>query len=103
MTTARTMMTSAIAALALCGTVLASAAPAEAGYRYRHGGGAIAAGVIGGLALGAIAASTYPAYSPYPAYGVRPVYYGRRCYVSREPVFNAWGDVVYTRRVRVCD
>ncbi len=89
---------STMAALTIGGAMMTAAAPAQASHKY-HDGGAIAAGVIGGLALGAIAASTYPAYG----YGTYPVYVGRRCYTVRQPVFNAWGDVVYTRRVRVCD
>jgi biotin transporter BioY len=89
---------STMAALTLGGAMMATSAPAQAGYKYHHGG-AIAAGVIGGLALGAMAASAYPAYG----YGTYPVYVGRRCYTVRQPVFNSWGDVIYTRRVRVCD
>ena len=89
---------STLAALTVGGAMMAATAPAQAGHKYHHGG-AIAAGVIGGLALGAVAASAYPAYG----YGAYPVYVGRRCYTVREPVFNSWGDVVYTRRVRVCD
>src|SRR3954454_4055928 len=45
--------------------------PARYGYRRSHGnGGAVAAGLIGGLALGALAtapAYSYPAYPAYPA------------------------------------
>lgn len=83
---------STLAALTVAGTLLAAAAPAEAGWRHRRGwhGGAVAAGVVGALALGAIAASA--------ASG--PVYSG--CVVERRPVYNAWGEVVGFRRVRVC-
>ena len=49
--------------------------------------------MIGGLALGALAAS-----SAYAA----PVYYAPSCYKVRQPVTNAWGDVLYYRSVRVC-
>ncbi len=59
------------------------------GYRPHYRGGAIAAGVVGGLALGAIAASAAPAY------------YGD-CYLSRERVHDGFGNV-YVRRVRVCE
>ncbi len=49
------------------------------GYRRGISGGAVAAGLFGGLALGAIAASSYPYYDGYyPAYsyGYAPVSYG---------------------------
>ncbi len=95
-TPTKQMLISTLAALTLGGTVLTAAAPAQAKPKY-HPGGAIAAGVIGGLALGAIAASAYPAYGAYP------VYYRPRCYTVREPVTNAWGDVIYVRRVLVCE
>ena len=81
---------STLAALTVAGTLLAAAAPAEAGWRHRRGwhGGAVAAGVVGALALGAIAASA-----------AQPVY---ACSIERRPVYNRWGDVVGWRRVRVC-
>ena len=84
---------STLAALTVAGTLLAAAAPAEAGWRHRRGwhGGAVAAGVVGALALGAIAASA--AAAPAPVYG---------CAIERRPIYNAWGDVVGFRRVRVC-
>ncbi len=93
MTATKKTLLSALTALTLGASVLASAAPAEAkSWKYHHGG-AIAAGVIGGLALGALAAS-----SVYAA----PVDYAPSCYKVRQPVTNAWGDVLYYRSVRVC-
>jgi len=71
------------------------------GPRYRYGypygyyrrpsynGGAVAAGVIGGLALGAIASA---AANPY---------YGPRCVYEPRRVVNAYGRVV-VRRIRAC-
>ncbi|WP_201834472.1 hypothetical protein [Microvirga zambiensis] len=71
------------------------------GSRYRYGypygyyrrpyynGGAVAAGVIGGLALGAIAST---AANPY---------YGPRCVYQPRRVVNAYGRVV-VRRIRTC-
>lgn len=101
----------AAAALTLGGGMVAASAPAEAGYRYGHGGhhygyrpstGAVAAGVIGGLALGAVAAQSYraPAYAPVGYHG-RPVAYGRRCFVERRVRINRFGERV-VRHVRVC-
>lgn len=86
---------SALAALTLGGAVLATSAPAEAGWGYRHRhGGAVAAGVIGGLAVGAMIASSRPAYA-------EPVY-ETECYVVKRRFVNAWGDVV-VRREQVCE
>ncbi|HEY8382341.1 MAG TPA: hypothetical protein VIL09_09340 [Microvirga sp.] len=64
-------------------------------YRRRSNGGAVAAGLIGGLALGAIAAN-----AARPVYYNRPVY--SDCFVERRRTVNRYGNVV-VRRVRVCD
>jgi hypothetical protein len=69
MTTFKKTISSALAAVTMGAAVLGSAAPAEA-----RGGGAFAAGVIGGLAVGAIAAQ---AAQP------RTVYVGSRYYVRK--------------------
>ena len=101
-----------VSALAAAGLTLAlSAQSADAQYYHRRGpsGGAVAAGVIGGLAVGALAAgaASRPYYGPaygygYPAYGAAPVYVepGPVCYFEREDVWNGYGYV--PRRVRVC-
>ena len=81
------------AALRTCGaatlavTMLASAGSAEAGWRYRYGG-AVAAGLIGGLALGAIAASA-----------ATPVY--AACFIEPRYFRDAFGRL-YVRRIRTC-
>lgn len=90
-----------MAGLALLGTVAST--PAEA----RHGG-AIAAGVIGGLALGAIAGSAAANANGYnggyaPAYAAPQPYYGGGCYYQRQPVYDEYGELVGRRRVRVCE
>lgn len=99
------------------------------GYGYRRGGGrgpAVAAGIIGGLAAGALiagAGNAYgapaysygyaPAYSygyaPAYSYGYAPAYYGGgyayaapTCYTRRVREIDDWGRVL-VRRVRVCD
>jgi len=111
------ILAAGLAAVTVAGTAIGSSAPAAAGYygygyggpRYYHGrnnGGALAAGLIGGLAVGAIAASAgrpaygygYPATYAYPAYGPD---YGGGCYVQRRRFVNEWGDVVI-RREKVC-
>lgn len=88
-----------IAAVALGGAGLTAATPASAapgyghhhrhGHFHRHGYAYGGAGLIGGLALGALAAG---AIATQPA-----------CYVAREPVTDAWGNVVRFRTVRVCE
>ena len=96
----KTLMTVAAAA-ALAVAAISAPAPAEA-----RGGGAIAAGVIGGLAAGAIigsAARPYGYYdSGYSGYG----YYGGPAYVAgpgcwrRERFWDGYGWRI--RRVNVC-
>jgi hypothetical protein len=104
MTRFRKTVAASLAALTIGGTVLAtSASPAAAwGYGYGGwhggwggwhggwGGPGLAAGVLGGLAVGGIAAA---AAAPY-GYG-----YGYGC-VATQPVYDAWG-YVHSRRVRV--
>ena len=99
MTKIRTL--TALAAAATLGiAAIAAPQPAEA----RHGG-AIAAGVIGGLAVGALigsaAAAPYYGYAPGYYYG-GPAYYGGYggCYWTRERFWDGWGWRV--RRVQVC-
>jgi hypothetical protein len=82
-------------------SVTSITAPASAG----SDGGAIAAGVIGGMALGAIAAGAAGAAPPPPP---PPVYYAPayappppRCWHEPQQVWNGYEYVV--RRVRVCE
>jgi len=85
-------LTATIAAATIGLTIAATATPAAAwGHRHHGWGGAgIAAGVVGALALGAVAAN---------AGG----YYGGSCYIERRAVTNYYGDEVGFRRVRVCN
>jgi hypothetical protein len=78
-------------------------APVQAG-----NGGAVAAGVVGGLAVGAIlgsAAAQPRYYAPPPAYVAEPVYEeAPRCYFTRgEPVWDGYRGVWVRPRVRVCE
>jgi hypothetical protein len=107
----KTLTGVALAGVLAIGAVTASSQQAEAHWR---GGGAVAAGVVGGLAAGAIIGGAFaprygygyyggPAYGYGPAYygggGYYggPAYYGRRCWTRR--VVGPGGGV---RRVRVC-
>jgi hypothetical protein len=94
MTTLKKTFNAALAALTLTGAVLASADPAEA--RSGRRGGAIAAGVIGGIALGAAIAAQRPAYAYESVYGYAPV-----CTWAWEDGYDAYGQYV-RRRVKVC-
>lgn len=90
-----------VAGLALLGTLVST--PAQA-----RDDGAVAAGVIGGLALGAIAGSAASNANGYngdyaPAYAAPRPYYGSRCYYQRQPVYDEDGELVGRRRVRVCE
>lgn len=140
----KTALLGGVAALTVAGAVVTTSAPAEAGWRgyrgggyyggyrgfygghrgfygYRHynrgfGGGALAAGLIGGVALGAIAANSYPygygyGYGGYyPATYAQPVYYGGYggygggyggCWIERRVRFTPWGERV-VRKVQIC-
>jgi hypothetical protein len=113
MTKIRSLLTGSITALALSATVLATATPASAdwrGHRRNNGGhgGAIAAGIIGGLALGALAAgaaraNTRTYYAPAPAYVPSYSYSYGGCYDVEKPVYNRWGEFRGYRLVTVCD
>jgi len=93
----------ALAGVLAIGAVTASSQQAEAHWR---GGGAVAAGVVGGLAAGAIIGGAlaprygYGYYGGPAYYGYAPAYYGPRCYWTRHRVAGPYGWTV--RRVRVC-
>lgn len=92
-------LTAIAAAATLAIAAVAAPQPAEA----RGRGGAVAAGIIGGLAVGAIIAGASQSrygYGPGYYYGPGPVYYGPDCYWRRERVWDGWGWRVH--RVRVC-
>jgi hypothetical protein len=96
-------------ALALTGSVVfAVPAPAQAD----DGGGALAAGIISGTALGIIASTPGPYAGPpppppparsyyAPASAPGPGPYGLRCWYEPSQVWDGYGFVV--RPVRVCD
>ena len=109
MTNRKTLAASAVS-LALAAVLATTPAFADwHGGRGHHGhrgwgGGAIAAGIIGGLALGALAAGASSGRSyAAPAYATDPVYDGPVCYRAARPTYDAWGRYVGERMVRVCD
>lgn len=70
------------------------------GYRRGPSGAAIGAGVaLGVLGAAAAASAASPYYGGY-GYGA-PAYGG--CYMARQPVHDAWGNYLGTRRVQVCE
>jgi hypothetical protein len=93
----------ALAAVSVLALSVSASEPALAG----GNGGAIAAGVVGGLAVGAIVGSQAnrnyyggPTYVDQPAYAVDPGY--RQCHTERQEVSDSYGNI-RLRRVRVCD
>ena len=70
--------------------------------------GAVAAGVLGGLAVGAIIGSQVqprgyysgPGYYEEPVYERREIY--RECHMERQQVVDSYGYVRW-RRIQVCD
>jgi hypothetical protein len=124
---ARKILTGALAALTFGGAIAASTLDASAGPR-RHArqhsnnwGGAAAIGIIGGLALGAIAASAarrnthnsygYSAYQdPYAGsyqqhnsgYYQTSGYGEVQCFKEKRAVHDEWGRFVGFQKVRVC-
>jgi hypothetical protein len=95
--------TAAVGALVATMALASVATVAEAGPRYRRGGGnggAVAAGLaLGLIGAAAIAASQQPRYYDEPGYYGRPRYYGQPqpAYVYDEP---SYGEPVYVRRPR---
>jgi hypothetical protein len=108
MTKVKKILVAGLCAATLGGSMVSFSDPAEARHRRGHGA-AIAAGVVGGLALGALAAgAARPAYGApvapgyaYPAYG-RPAYYGGDCYEVRRRYVDDWGRR-FTRIETVCN
>jgi hypothetical protein len=69
-------------------------------YRRGYSGSAVAAGLIGGLALGSIvSAAANPYY--YGGYYAPAYYAPSNCVVERRRFVNRWGRVV-TRRIETC-
>jgi hypothetical protein len=92
------MTIAAVAALALATTVAPQPAQARDGVN-----GAIAAGVVGGLAVGAIVGSQNRGYYGGPGYydnGYQPVY--GACHTERQEFEDSYGRI-RVRRVQVCD
>ena len=107
--TTRTTIIASAASLALASLVAATPASADwghgRGYYGHHGwrGGGIAAGIIGGLALGALAAGVSSRAYAEPGYAVGPVYDAPVCHRAFRPIYDSWGRYVGDRAVRVCD
>ena len=87
-----------VAALAAGMMIAAPAAHADwrHGHRYR-GGGNVAAGLIGGLALGALAVGVIASSRPAYAYQAPPPRHGYGYGYAPAPVYDAQPRVVYDR------
>lgn len=92
----RQTLAAGLAALTICSGLLTTPATA--------GGGDVAAGLLGGLAVGALvgsAAAQPRYYAPY-YYAPAPVYVpAPRCWLEHERVWDGYGYVI--ERVRVCE
>jgi hypothetical protein len=97
----RKLFIALVAVLTIAGSVAVMPSDAEA----RNRGGAVAAGVLGGIAAGALiagAAAPYYYAPPPPAYyAPGPVYYGPQCRWVRERYWDGYGWRV--QRVQVCN
>lgn len=102
---AMTKMTRTLTAIGAAAIVAAAALVTPQPAQARHGH--IAAGIIGGLAAGAIlgaaaANGPYYGYGPGYYYAPGPVYYGGPgCYWTHRRFWDGWDW--HVRRVRVCD
>ncbi|MGZ5508603.1 MAG: hypothetical protein ACXWKH_19695 [Limisphaerales bacterium] len=103
----RKILTAVAAAVILATAAVSTSTPAEASWR----GGGVAAGIVGGLAAGALIAGAargpYYGYGPgYYGYAPAPVYYGPGyaygppCFWQRQRFWDGYGWRL--RRVWVC-
>ena len=108
MTTLKRVVTGSLAALTVAATLCGSSAPAAAWHRGGWGG-PVAAGLLGGLAAGAIIGSAThpygygPAYGYGPSYGYAPEPVYDSCYLARRPIYDEYGYFSGYRRIRVCN
>ena len=86
-------LAASLSAAVMAGSLASTSAPAEARYGRNA---AFFGGLVGGLAVGALAAGAYRG-------GYVDADYGGDCWIDSRPVYNHWGDVVRYRRVRVCN
>jgi hypothetical protein len=90
-TTCKKLIAGGLVALTMGAAVAASSTPAAAYWPHHHwGAGAFFGGLIGGLAVGALAAGA--AAGPYGD-----------CYVTRQPVYDDYGNFMGYRPAQVCD
>ena len=73
-------------------------------YRRRNSGAALAAGLIGGVALGSLATAPYRYSYPatYGGYYGASYYGGPVCHTVRRRAVDAWGRLIITRR-QICE
>lgn len=103
-TSKRALGLAVAAAFAFGGTMMLATAPAEAHYWHRDGG-AVAAGVLGGLALGAVVGSALAEPPPPVVYEEGPAYpvYAPRYVVHRYPSCENFRRVDWRRHLWIDD
>ena len=90
-------------ALAACSMFVAGLAIVPASAEHGHNAAAIAGGLLGGVAAGAIISGAGPGYGPAPGYyAPEPAYGPPPGCLSRAPVYDAYGNFAGYRPVRVC-
>lgn len=87
-----------LAALTLGTATISTSTPAAAWWRYGWGA-PVAAGVIGGLAVGTILGGAARPWGYGPAYAYGP---GPYPCVRRRAVYDAYGNLAGYRPVRIC-
>jgi hypothetical protein len=101
-----TSLIAGLTGLAMLGATSGAAIAGDGGWNHRWNA-PVAAGVLGGLAIGALVNS-----NPQPVYAAPPppppVYVEDdppivRCHWVRQPLYDAAGDYAGSRSTRVCD
>jgi hypothetical protein len=91
-----------LTSVAMAGTLVASFSGSA-----RADGGQVAAGILGGLAVGTIlgaATAPRPYYAPAPVYVTPPVYVEPNCFWTRgQPIWDGWRQAWVSSSVQVCD
>ena len=94
-------LTAGMAVVTLGAVAVATPAAARDGRNGAFFGGLVAGGLLGGVLAPRYGYNR--GYSPGPYYDGGYYEEAPDCYIERRPIYNAYGDVVRFRRVRVCN